>query len=93
MNILTHLQEIDDLIVEHTKPPITPILRNKLAFAIEQAEAHSSAVEKQERTLAKQVKTIERLMKENEELKLERSSKQRRPLVRGTPFVGSWKKL
>jgi hypothetical protein len=68
MNILTHLQKLDDLIIEHTKPPVTAILRSKLAFCIEQADAHSSAVERQEKTLSTQVKTIERLMKENAEM-------------------------
>jgi hypothetical protein len=67
MNILSHLQELDDLIIEHTKPPVTPILRSKLAFCIEQADAHSSAVERQEKTLATQIETIERLMKQNED--------------------------
>ena len=67
MNILTHLQELDDLIAESTKPPITPVLRNKLAFCIEQAQAHSAAVERQEHTLATQIKTIERLEKEKQE--------------------------
>jgi hypothetical protein len=67
MNILSHLQELDDLIIEHTKPPVTPILRRKLAFCIEQADAHSAAVERQEKTLATQIETIERLMKQNED--------------------------
>jgi hypothetical protein len=66
MNILSHLQELDDLIIEHTKPPVTTILRHKLAFALEQAEAHSTAVERQEQTLSRQVETIDGLMKANQ---------------------------
>jgi len=65
MNILRELQELDDLIIEHTKPPITAILRNKLAFCIEQATAHVDAVDRQSLTLSTQVETIERLVAEN----------------------------
>src|SRR2546430_1744245 len=65
MNILRELQELDDLIIEHTKPPITAILRNKLAFCIEQATAHVGAVDRQSLTLSTQVETIERLVEEN----------------------------
>ncbi|MCP5528523.1 MAG: hypothetical protein H7A47_17165 [Verrucomicrobiales bacterium] len=68
MNIVTHLQELDDLIIEHTKPPVTPMLRNKVAFCIEQAQARAADVERQEQTLTKQIETIERLMKENQDI-------------------------
>ena len=68
MNIVNLLQELDNLIIEHTKPPITTKLRNKLSLALEQAEAHSEAVIKQDRTLATQIETIDRLMKKNQEL-------------------------
>ena len=68
MNILTHLQELDKLIIEHTQPKVTAILRDKLSFALEQAEAHSDAVAKQEKTLATQMETIDRLLKENQQL-------------------------
>jgi hypothetical protein len=65
MNILTQLLELDNLIIEHTKPPVTAILRSKLAFALEQADAHSDAVARQDETLSRQIETIERLIKEN----------------------------
>jgi len=68
MNILTHLQELDNLIVERTKPPVTAVLRNKLSLAVEQAEAHSSAVERQEQTLARQIEAMAQLQKENQHL-------------------------
>ena len=68
MNILSHLQKLNDLIIEHTKPPVTAKLRNKLSLAIEQAEAHSAAVDRQEQTLATQIETIERLEKEKQAL-------------------------
>lgn len=69
MNIIEHLQRLDALIIEHTKPPVTPILRRELAFAIEQCEAYQAASDKQDQTLSAQVETIERLMKENAALK------------------------
>ena len=45
MDILDQLQILDDLIIEHTKPPITAILRNKLHTTREQAEAYASTAE------------------------------------------------
>ena len=71
MNIVAHLQELDDLIVKHTVPPVTTMLRNKLAFCIEQASAHEDAVLKQDETLSRQIEAIEKLMKENADLKAE----------------------
>ncbi len=68
MNILAHLQELDDLIVKHTKPPVTAMLRNKVSFCVEQAQARSADVERQEQTLARQIETINRFMKENRDL-------------------------
>lgn len=65
MNISERLQRLDTLIVENTKPPVTAILRNELSLCLEEAEAHSQRGDKQDKTLANQVKTIERLMKEN----------------------------
>lgn len=40
MNITLELQELDDLIVKHTKPPVTAMLRNKLHPLREQMEAY-----------------------------------------------------
>ncbi len=71
MNIVTHLQELDNLIIEHTKPPVTAMLRNKVAFCIEQAQARAADVERQEQTLSQQIETIERLSKSEAALKAE----------------------
>jgi hypothetical protein len=46
MNLTLQLQELDDLVVSHTQPPTTPILRQKIQSAIEQAEAQESALVK-----------------------------------------------
>jgi len=70
MTIIEHLQRLDALIVENTKPPVTAMLRNQLALAIEQCEAYQAAADKQDQTLAAQIKTIERLMKANEDLNM-----------------------
>ena len=87
MNILTHLQELDDLIVEHTKPPVTPILRNKLAFCIEQAQAHAAAVERQEKTLATQIETIERQRKSEAALNAEIARRDAEADANSGPYV------
>ncbi len=68
MSILDLFQKLDDLIVEHTQPPAQSILRNQLALTREQIEAYQAASDKQDQTLAAQIQTIERLMKENEAL-------------------------
>jgi hypothetical protein len=71
MNLIERLQRLDALIIEHTKPPVTPILRNQLALCTEEAEAHAERGDKQDHTLATQIETIERLMKENADLQNE----------------------
>lgn len=43
MNITLELQQLDDLIILHTKPPVTAILRNKLHPLREQMEAYIAA--------------------------------------------------
>jgi hypothetical protein len=48
MNLTLELQELDDLIVKHTSPPVTTILRNQLHPLWEQMEAY--VVEKEEVT-------------------------------------------
>ncbi len=68
MKITEHLQKLDMLIVEHTKPPVTSLLRNQLSLITEQFEAYQVASDKQDHTLATQIETIERLLKENQEL-------------------------
>jgi hypothetical protein len=69
MNIVEHLQALDKLIIEQTKPPVTAMLRNKLWFPLQQAEAHADAVAKQDETLARHIQTFERLTEENKKLK------------------------
>jgi DNA-binding MarR family transcriptional regulator len=68
MSILDQFQKLDDLIVKHTQPPVRTILRNQLALTREQVEAYQAASDKQDQTLAAQMQTIERLMKEKEAL-------------------------
>ena len=75
MNIIEHLTRLDALIIEHTNPPITAKLRHELSFIIEQCEAYQAASGKQDQTLSNQVKTIERLMKENEALVAEKKQR------------------
>src|SRR2546425_9331925 len=67
MNLIANLQKLDDLIVEHTRPPVTAMLRRQLSFAIEEAEAYQASSDKQDHTLATQIETIDRLVKEKEE--------------------------
>ena len=76
MSILDQFLKLDDLIVEHTKPPAQTMLRNQLALTREQIEAYQAASDKQDQTLAAQIETIERLMKENEALVATKSRSQ-----------------
>jgi DNA repair exonuclease SbcCD ATPase subunit len=69
MSMAIQFQKLDDLIIEHTQPPVRTILRSQLALAQEQIEAYQASSDKQDETLAKQAETIERLMKENSEEK------------------------
>ena len=46
MNIPLQFQKLDDLILKHTSPPATSILRNELHFIRDQLEAHFAAKEK-----------------------------------------------
>ncbi len=68
MSIIEHFQKLDDLIIEHTKPPVTSVLRHQLTLTQEQIEAYQASSNKQAETLTTQIKTIERLMIENETL-------------------------
>ncbi len=47
MNITLELQKLDDLIVTHTTPPVTAMLRNKLHPLRDQLEAYITAKEKE----------------------------------------------
>src|SRR5882724_3032507 len=46
MNPIEHLNRLDELIVEHTKAPVTALLRNQLSPAREQTEALQAAYDK-----------------------------------------------
>jgi chromosome segregation ATPase len=61
MNMLDQFQKLDDLILEHTQPPVRAVLRNRLAFTREQVEAYQAASDKQDETLARQAEAIEAL--------------------------------
>lgn len=71
MKMIIDLQKLDALIVEHTHPPVTSILRHQLSLVTEQAEAYQESSDKQDNTLSEQIKTINRLMEENTALKNE----------------------
>jgi hypothetical protein len=58
MSILDQFQRLDDLIIEHTKPPITAMLRGQLALTREQIEAYQASSDRQDETLAKQAELI-----------------------------------
>jgi predicted nucleic-acid-binding Zn-ribbon protein len=45
MSIPLQFQELDDLIVKHTAPPVTPILRSKLSTLREQVEAQTNVAD------------------------------------------------
>jgi len=79
MNIVEELQRLDELIIEHTKPPVTATLRNQLSNAIEQCEAYQASSDRQDETLARQAETIERLTRENQAL-IAKQRKANRPL-------------
>src|SRR6185369_15683036 len=76
----------------HTRPPVTSILRNKVEFCIEQAQARSSDVERQEQTLAAQAETIDHLVKEKSQVDAELSALKNQAASPFVPFGGVlWK--
>ena len=68
MSMIDQFQKLDDLIVEHTQPPVRSILRNQLALTREQVEAYQAASDEQDKTLSRQAQEIERLMVANADL-------------------------
>jgi len=66
MNITLQLQKLDDLIVEHTQPPVQAILRNRLHPLLEQLEAHVLALKKKSRSDTGRISELE---KQNAQLK------------------------
>ena len=90
MNFIAELSDFDNLIVEHTKPPVTSILRVKLQSIIEQAEAYVASVAEKDKALAEAEKSraeqserISQLTKTLEQW--ETASKLKRPRIGGTP--------
>src|SRR5262245_46087810 len=79
MNITKELQDLDNLIVEHTKPPVTAILRNKLHPLREQMEAYIDAKEKESSQHAQ-------LAKAHESLKAEHAGLKQQPSVKAPNF-------
>lgn len=81
MSLMDQFQKLDDLILEHTLPPVQTVLRNQLALTREQIEAYQAASDEQDATLARQAKAIAELQEENKKL-VERQSQ----AASGTPF-------
>ena len=81
MSLMDQFQKLDDLIREHTSPPVQTVLRNQLALTREQIEAYQAASDKQDVTLQKQAEAIAELQEEKRKL-LERQSQ----VSSDTPF-------
>jgi rubrerythrin len=64
MSMIDQFQKLDDLILEHTEPPVTAKLRNQLALTREQVEAYQARSDKQEKTLATQAETITKMQQQ-----------------------------
>lgn len=69
MNVNLHLQELDDLIIEHTRPPATTILRNKLSTLREQMEAYVATNEQVAADVVKLKQAHTALQEEHAKLK------------------------
>jgi hypothetical protein len=65
MDVIAQFEELDNLIRENTKPPVTPKLRSKLSLMREQIEAYQATSDKQDETLATQAQTITKLQEAN----------------------------
>ncbi len=74
MSILDQFQKLDNLIIEHTQPPVRTVLRNQLALAREQVEAYQASSDKQDETLARQAEAIAELQKENDKFVTQKAS-------------------
>ncbi len=71
MTITLELQELDDLIIKHTAPPVTAILRNKLHPLRDQLEGHIAAKEKEAHHIAELEKQLLDAKAQNEKLQAE----------------------
>ena len=66
--MISQFDKLDDLIIEHTKPPVTSMLRNQLAATREQIEAYQAASDKQVQTVEAQAEMITHLQEHNAKL-------------------------
>jgi hypothetical protein len=67
--MIEQFQKLDELIIQHTQPPVRAILRHQLSLTREQVEAYQASSDKQDKTLQEQAEMIEQLMKEISALK------------------------
>ena len=81
MSILDQFQKLEDLIVEHTVPPVQTRLRNQLALSREQAEAYQRDSDRQDQTLQRQAQTIAALQEENARLLAGLKAKEADPFI------------
>jgi hypothetical protein len=68
MGLMDQFQKLDDLILEHTLPPVQAALRNQLALTREQVEAYQATSDKQDATLQRQANAIAELQEERKKL-------------------------
>lgn len=68
MSMIDQFQKLDDLIIEHTQPPVRTVLRNQLALTREQIEAYQASSDRQDQTLSAQAETIAELQKAKTEV-------------------------
>ena len=66
MNITLQLQKLDELIVAHTQPPVTTILRNQLHPLLDQLEAYEAAADKKSAAYDEQARQMAQLEKDHE---------------------------
>lgn len=86
MSIIDQFQKLEDLIIEHTKPPVQTMLRNQLALTREQVEAYQASSDKQDETLAAQIAEIGRLQQQNKALVAAQSGAEEERLHKGIGF-------
>lgn len=83
MSIIEQFQKLDDLIFEHTQPPVRTILRNQLALTREQVEAYQASSDRQDETLSAQAQAIAQLQQENKQLVSQKEEAERRRIAEG----------
>ena len=68
MSMIEQFQKLDDLIIEHTAPPVLSLLRNQLALTREQVEAYQERSDQQDATLSAQLKAYDALAEKVKQL-------------------------